>query len=176
MTDAGVQMLRQAVCRNARYVPTERRACERALALWSLISYKELEQFLFPRRPIPCAELSGEQSFRIERHGEIAIVIPTPKVEEMHEALIDQAARMVVTSLHEDPPSGIVIDLSQVNYFGSVFVSFLLRAIARPRNWAARSSWPGPPNRPANCCTCSTWKRSGPSTTRKEAINALTSD
>ena len=70
---------------------------------------------------------TSEQSFRIERHGEIAVVIPTPKVEEMHEALIDQAARMVVTSLREDPPEGIVIDLSEVNYFGSVFVSFLLR-------------------------------------------------
>jgi anti-sigma B factor antagonist len=69
----------------------------------------------------------SEQSFRIERHGEIAVVIPTPKVEEMHEALIDQAARMVVSSLREDPPEGIVVDLSQVNYFGSVFVSFLLR-------------------------------------------------
>jgi anti-sigma B factor antagonist len=72
-------------------------------------------------------ELTSEQSFRIERHGEIAVVIPSPKVEEMHEALIDQAARLVVASLREDPPGGIVIDLSQVNYFGSVFVSFLLR-------------------------------------------------
>jgi len=73
------------------------------------------------------AEISGDQSFGIERHGEIAVVIPTPKVEEMHEALIDEAARMVVAKLREDPPEGIVIDLSQVNYFGSVFVSFLLR-------------------------------------------------
>src|SRR2546425_12319611 len=72
-------------------------------------------------------EVNSEQSFRIERHGEIAVVIPSAKVEEMHEALIDQAARMVVTSLREDPPAGIVIDLTLVNYFGSVFVSFLLR-------------------------------------------------
>jgi|SRR5581483_9298592 len=72
-------------------------------------------------------EPTQDQSFRIERHGEIAVVIPSAKVEEMHEALIDQAARMVVQSLREDPPVGIVVDLSQVNYFGSVFVSFLLR-------------------------------------------------
>lgn len=68
-----------------------------------------------------------DQSFKIERHGEIAIVVPSAKVEEMHEALIEQAARMVVQALREDPPAGIVVDLSQVNYFGSVFVSFLLR-------------------------------------------------
>lgn len=73
------------------------------------------------------AEAPHDQSFRIERHGEIAVVIPSPKVEEMHEVLIEQAAKMVIDSLREDPPAGIVIDLSQVNYVGSVFVSFLLR-------------------------------------------------
>lgn len=72
-------------------------------------------------------ETSQDQSFRIERHGEIAVVVPSPKVEELHETLIEQAAKMVVNSLKEDPPAGIVIDLTQVNYFGSVFVSFLLR-------------------------------------------------
>jgi anti-anti-sigma factor len=73
------------------------------------------------------SEASHDQSFRIERHGEVAVVIPSAKVEEMHEALITQAAKMVVSSLKEDPPAGIVVDLSQVNYVGSVFVSFLLR-------------------------------------------------
>ena len=41
--------------------------------------------------------------------------------------MISQAATLVVNSLKEDPPAGIVIDLSRVHYFGSVFVSFLLR-------------------------------------------------
>jgi anti-sigma B factor antagonist len=76
------------------------------------------------------ADLPLDQSFRIERHGEIAVVTPSIKVEEMHETLIEQAARLVVQALREDPPSGIVVDLSQVNYFGSVFVSFLLRCHA----------------------------------------------
>ena len=73
------------------------------------------------------SEATHDQSFRIERHGEVAVVIPSAKVEEMHEALIEQAAKLVISSLKEDPPGGIVIDLSQVNYVGSVFVSFLLR-------------------------------------------------
>lgn len=70
---------------------------------------------------------AAHESFQIERHGEIAVVVPSAKVEEMHETLIEQAAKMVVQSLREDPPAGIVVDLSKVNYFGSVFVSFLLR-------------------------------------------------
>jgi anti-sigma B factor antagonist len=73
------------------------------------------------------AETTQDQSFRIERHGEIAVVTPSSKVEEMHETLIAQAAKLVVDSLREDPPAGIVIDLGHVNYVGSVFVSFLLR-------------------------------------------------
>ena len=75
-------------------------------------------------------ETGHEQSFNIERHGEIAVVTPSAKVEEMHETMIEQAARLVVQSLRQDPPAGIVVDLSQVNYFGSVFVSFLLRCHA----------------------------------------------
>jgi anti-anti-sigma factor len=73
------------------------------------------------------AESTQSQSFQVERHGEIAVVIPSPEVESMHELLIEQAAKMVVNSLKEDPPAGIVIDLSKVSYFGSVFLSFLLR-------------------------------------------------
>lgn len=67
------------------------------------------------------------QSFRVERHGDIAVVIPSPEVESMHENLIQQAAQIVLAPLKDDPPAGLVIDLSQVSYFGSVFISFLLR-------------------------------------------------
>src|ERR1700676_3164337 len=73
------------------------------------------------------AEPLQSQSFRIEYHGDIAVIIPSPEVESMHENLIQQAAQMVLAPLKEDPPAGLVIDLSQVNYFGSVFLSFLLR-------------------------------------------------
>jgi anti-anti-sigma factor len=72
-------------------------------------------------------EAPQTQSFRVERHGDIAVITPSPEVESMHESLIQQAAQMVLAPLKEDPPAGIVIDLSQVSYFGSVFLSFLLR-------------------------------------------------
>ena len=80
--------------------------------------------------------MSNEAShdhFNIERHGEIAVVTPSARVEEMHETMIEQAARMVIQSLKSDPPAGIVVDLSQVAYFGSVFVSFLLRCHSQAR-------------------------------------------
>ena len=44
---------------------------------------------------------------------------------------------MVIQSLKSDPPAGIVVDLSQVTYFGSVFVSFLLRCHSQARKHAS---------------------------------------
>jgi len=73
------------------------------------------------------AEAQQSQSFRIERHGDVAVITPSPEVESMPENLIQQAAQMVLAPLRADPPAGLVIDLSQVSYFGSVFLSFLLR-------------------------------------------------
>lgn len=70
---------------------------------------------------------ASSPSFGIERHGDIAVIIPSPEVESMHEALIQQAAQMVLAPLKEDPPAGLIIDLTHVDYFGSVFISFLLR-------------------------------------------------
>jgi anti-sigma B factor antagonist len=79
------------------------------------------------RGAIMSEESLHSESFRVERHGDIAVIIPSPEVESMHENLIQQAAQMVLAPLKEDPPSGLVIDLSRVSYFGSVFISFLLR-------------------------------------------------
>ena len=76
---------------------------------------------------IMTAEPSQSQSFRVERHGDIAVVIPSPEVESMQDNLMQQAAEMVLAPLQDDPPVGLIIDLSQVKYFGSVFLSFLLK-------------------------------------------------
>jgi anti-anti-sigma factor len=45
----------------------------------------------------------------------------------MDETLIQEAAQVVLAPLRQEPPGGIIMDLSKVNYFGSVFLSFLLR-------------------------------------------------
>ena len=70
---------------------------------------------------------TSHDSFHIERHGDIAVFTPSPDVEEMPEDLIHQAAEFILGPLREDPPAGLVIDLSQVEFFGSIFISFLLR-------------------------------------------------
>ncbi|MBX7104990.1 MAG: STAS domain-containing protein [Gemmataceae bacterium] len=66
-------------------------------------------------------------SIQIERHGDIAVIVTAPEIEDMPETYIEQAAQMVLGPLRANPPGGIIVDLSQVNFVGSVFLSFLLR-------------------------------------------------
>jgi anti-anti-sigma factor len=77
------------------------------------------------------ADPKHSQSIRIERHGDIAVITPSPEVEQMPENLMEQAAEVVLAPLRSDPPAGLIFDLSKVSYFGSVFVSFLLRCHTR---------------------------------------------
>ena len=67
------------------------------------------------------------ESFEIHRHGDIVVLVPSPDVETMSDAMIEQAALLVLNPLKEDPPAGLIIDLSGVNYFGSMFITFLVR-------------------------------------------------
>src|SRR5438094_7139850 len=81
----------------------------------------------FIRAGIMPVETSPSESFRVERHGDVAVIIPASEVESMAENLIQQAAEIVLAPLRKDPPAGLVIDLSEVRFFGSVFISFLLK-------------------------------------------------
>jgi len=76
---------------------------------------------------LPTASAARNESFQIERRGDIAVITPSPEVESMSENLIEQAAQMVLAPLKENPPTGLIVDLSKVSFFGSVFISFLLR-------------------------------------------------
>ncbi len=76
-------------------------------------------------------ESTHNQTIRIERHGDIAVITPSPQVEQMPENLMEQAAQLVLAPLRADPPAGLIFDLSHVDYVGSVFLSFLLRCHKR---------------------------------------------
>ena len=74
---------------------------------------------------------SNSQPFVVERHGDVAIITPSPEVERMAENQMEQAAQAVLSPLRDDPPTGLIFDLSKVDYVGSVFLSFLLRCHKR---------------------------------------------
>ena len=65
-------------------------------------------------------------TFSIEKAGDIAIVIPSPTAEKMAEDLMLTATDLVLDPLDQMKPSGLIFDLSEVDYVGSLFLGFLL--------------------------------------------------
>lgn len=72
------------------------------------------------------ADLTNE-FFQVKRTGDLAVIVPLPQVEDLPETLLQPAAELVLAPLKDDPPNHIIVDLSKVNYFGSAFITFLLR-------------------------------------------------
>lgn len=68
-----------------------------------------------------------QEYFQVKRHGDVAVIVPSPEVENLSEAAINTAAQMVIAPLKEDPPTHLIVDLEGVRYFGSAFIAFLLR-------------------------------------------------
>src|SRR5262245_59440210 len=68
-----------------------------------------------------------QEYFQVKRHGDVAVIVPSPEVESLAEATINTAAQMVIAPLKEDPPTHLIVDLEGVRYFGSAFIAFLLR-------------------------------------------------
>src|SRR5688572_15485293 len=66
-------------------------------------------------------------AFRIERHGDTAVVVPSSEVESLQWELIEQAAELLLGPISRMKNPSVVIDLSEVEFFGSVFLSLLLR-------------------------------------------------
>ena len=72
--------------------------------------------------------MSGEsKDFQIQWHGNTLVVIPGGDIESMKWDLIEQAAEVVMRPLEETEVPLVIFDLSAVDYFGSVFLSLMLR-------------------------------------------------
>jgi anti-sigma B factor antagonist len=70
---------------------------------------------------------SVERCFRIERHGAAALIVVLPEADGLPSHELYYAAPQLMGLLSEHPPTGLVVDLSQVKFFQSGFISFLLR-------------------------------------------------
>ena len=123
------------------------------------------------------ASPTHSQSFQIERHGDIAIITPSPEVEKMPFNMMEQAAQVVLASLRTDPPTGLVFDLSKVDYVGSVFLSFLLHCHKRAKEHGSEVVVAGASSKARELLHMTAldtiWALYGD---RKEALAALSSD
>ena len=66
-------------------------------------------------------------AFTIERHGDLFLIIAHPALEQVSNLLETQAAQLILSPLRGIAAPLIVVDLTDVNYFGSMFLSLLLR-------------------------------------------------
>jgi anti-sigma B factor antagonist len=68
-----------------------------------------------------------EQCFSVRRHGDVAVVGVSVEIEHLPTNVIEMAAQLVLAPLKANPPSNVIVDLSEVQFFTSEFISFLLR-------------------------------------------------
>ena len=66
-------------------------------------------------------------SFQIEWHGNTVVVTPASSVESLNWDMVEQAADLVMEPLDGQEAPMVIVDLSRVGYFGSVFLALLLR-------------------------------------------------
>lgn len=70
---------------------------------------------------------TANDDFRLEWHGNTVIITPSPNIEQMPWDLTEQAADIVMEPLKSSASPMAVIDLSEVEFFGSAFLALLLR-------------------------------------------------
>jgi len=69
----------------------------------------------------------SSEDFRLEWHVNTVLITPASNVESMRWDLIEQAAEIVMEPIRKQEVPMVVFDLSDVSYFGSVFLALLLR-------------------------------------------------
>ena len=70
---------------------------------------------------------NSDDAFIIERHGDITVITATAALERLAFRLEEQAAELILKPLQCQENPLILFDLSQVDYFGSMFLALLIR-------------------------------------------------
>lgn len=65
--------------------------------------------------------------FSVEMESDICVVVPASEVESLEWEKVEPLADRIIKSALERTPPRVLFDLSQVQYFGSVFLSLMLR-------------------------------------------------
>ena len=67
-------------------------------------------------------------AFIIERHGDVTLICVTPALESIDASLEQQITDAIMAPLHGQASPQVVFDLTEVSYFGSMFLAVLLRS------------------------------------------------
>jgi len=67
------------------------------------------------------------ESFQLKWHGNTVVVTPASDIEHLQWDLVEPAAEIVMAPIREQEVPMVIFELSEVSYFGSVFLALLLR-------------------------------------------------
>ncbi len=116
-------------------------------------------------------------AFTIERRGELTVVSATPALESIAMGLEEQAADLIFDPIRHDAAPLIVLDLSQIDYFGSVFLGVLLRCWKLVQAKGGTMALSGVSDRAKELLHLTSLDFVWPIyATRREAVDALQSD
>lgn len=73
------------------------------------------------------AAASDGEHFRLQHYGSVTVLTPASSTESFGWELSEEAAKVVLEPLRTSEIPLLVVDLSHVTFFGSVFLSMLLR-------------------------------------------------
>lgn len=119
----------------------------------------------------------SQDVFTIERRGELTVVSATPALESIAMGLEEQAADLIFDPIRHDAEPLIVFDLSQVDYFGSVFLGVMLRCWKMVQAKGGTMALSGVSARAKELLHLTSLDFVWPIyTTRREAVEALLSD
>jgi len=65
--------------------------------------------------------------FKIEWHGNTVVVTASSGVESLNWDLVERAADVIMEPLSDQTAPMVIVDLSHVKFFGSIFLALLLR-------------------------------------------------
>jgi anti-anti-sigma factor len=71
--------------------------------------------------------MAAEDDFRIEWHGDAVVLRPASDIESINWDVIEQTTQLILKPLRDLPVPLVVVDLTGIKYFGSVFLALLLR-------------------------------------------------
>lgn len=118
-----------------------------------------------------------EEHVSIERHGDVTIMIPAPSLESVDPGLVEEAAELMLAPMRVDLEPLIVVDLTRVEYFGSTFLSVLLRCWKQAQAKGGLLVLAGVSNRARELLRVTSLDMVWPIyATRREAIEALEAD
>lgn len=66
-------------------------------------------------------------AFTIERRGELTVITGTEQLEHIEFGLEEAVSELILKPLQSEEQPQVIIDLSRVKFFGSVFLALLIR-------------------------------------------------